>query len=285
LNQSAAEVAAKFTKAITFPDVVLQLDGMLNDGVSNTTDFALLISRDTALTATLLKFANSPLYGFSGQVATVDRAVSLIGMREIRDLVLSVAIKTTFDKVSTETISLADFWRHSLCCALACRRIAELAHHSQREVLFTAGLLHDIGQFAMFDQIPDACSEVLLKSRHRSDDVETFELEREIIGFDHNDVGLEIAKKWRFPEILQDCIEYHHLPEEAPQHHSESAIVHVGNAMAVMVEQDMDGFSNAPPISSEALAVIGLELDQLWPMIPQIRASFQDSWPVFGVAA
>lgn len=285
MDSSARDIADRFTKAITFPEVILQLDDMLNDGMSNTADFAQLISRDPGLTATLLKFANSALYGFSGNVATVERAISLVGMREIRDLVLSVAIKTTFGNISNKIVSMEDFWRHSLCCGLACRRIAETVRANQREVLFTAGLLHDIGQLAMFDQIPEACEEVLVKGQYRPDEVEMYQLEREFIGFDHQEVGIEIAAGWRFPAVLGKTMQYHHIPEEAPEYQFESAVVHVGNALSVLVELEMDGFSNGPQVSPWALEKVGLEEDQLMAMIPHIQATFNDMRPVFGIAA
>lgn len=285
MKTDAAAIAASFTKAISFPEVVLQLDDMLNDGVSNTNDFAQLISRDPGLTATLLKFANSPLYGFSGNVATVDRAVSLIGMREIRDLVLAVSARNAFDGVPNTLITMSDYWRHSLICGLACRRIAEVVRHGQRDVLFTAGLLHDIGQLAMFTEIPNECREVLIGAQYRSDEVDMFSLEREIVGFDHQDVGTKIAKEWRFPEILQDTMKYHHVPDEAPRHQFESYVVHVGNTMAVLVELEMDGFSQVPPVSANALDNIGLSEEQLLAMLPDIQAMFNDMRSVFDIAA
>ena len=94
MNISAKDIAARFTQAMTFPEVVLHFDDMLNDGVSGTSDFAQLISRDPGLAATLLRFANSPMYGFSGKVSTIDRAIALIGMQAIGNLVLAVSIRT-----------------------------------------------------------------------------------------------------------------------------------------------------------------------------------------------
>lgn len=282
---SAKDIADSFTKAISFPEVVLQLDDMLNDGVSNTSDFAQLISRDPGLTATLLRFANSPLYGFSGEVASIDRAVSLVGMREIRDLALAVSVKTTFDNIPNKIIAMSDFWRHSLCCALSCRRIAEVVRIDRREVLFTAGLLHDIGQLAMFINIPDECTKVLVKAQYREDEVEMFRFERDIIGFDHQAVGIEIAKAWRFPEVLQDTMRYHHVPDEASRHEFECAVVHIGNTMAVLIELEMDGFSQVPAVSASALAKIGFVEEQLLAMLPDVDALFQDMRSIFGIAA
>ncbi len=285
MNTNARDIAAGFTKAMTFPEVILQFDDMLNDGVSSISDFAQLISQDPGLTATLLKFANSPLYGFSGKVSTVDEAVSLIGMWVIRDLVLAVSIKTTFNKTPNKIITMDEFWRHSLCCALASDRIAEVVRHNRREVLFTAGLIHDIGQLAMYSRIPDDCSEVLLRAQHSADEVEIFQLERELIGFDHQDVGAEIARAWRFPEILQDTINFHHIPSEAPRHEFESAIVHLANTVAMMVELGMGRFLKVPPISSRALAHIRLDEEQLLAMVPHVQAMFHEIRPVFGLAA
>ena len=180
---------------------------------------------------------------------------------------------------------MVEFWRHSLCCALASERIAEAVDHPKKAVLFTAGLIHDIGKLAMFSQIPDACLDAFVRGQNKDDEVEVFQLEREVIGFDHQDVGAEIAKAWRFPEILQDTINFHHAPDEALRHQFESSIVHLGNTVAMMVESKMGGLSKVPPISSSALAHIGLDEEQLQPMIPHIQVMFHQMRPVFGLAA
>ena len=284
MSLSAKHIAARFTKAISFPAVVLELDDMINDGVSNTSDFARLLSSDPGLTATLLKIANSPLYGFSGRVATVERAVSLVGMREIRDLVLSVAVRTTFDGISNEIQTMDDFWQHSLCCALASRQVAEAVRHPKRDVLYTAGLLHDIGHLAMFSQIPNVCTDAIRRAQE-FDDVEMFELEPELIGFDHQEVVAEIAEAWGFPTLLRDTIEFHHLPGEAVEHQLESAIVHIGNSISVMVELGLTDFTFAPDISGFALGIVGIDEKRLLPMIPQVHTMFRDMRPVFRAAA
>lgn len=285
LNTTAISIAIEFTRAMTFPAIVLKFDDMLNDGVSNMRDFAQLISQDPSLTATLLRFANSPLYGFSGKVSTIDGAVSLIGMQEIRDLVFAVSIRKTFDKLPNNTTIMVDFWRHSLCCALASKQIAEVVGHSQKAVLFTGGLMHAIGSLAMFSQIPDDCAEVFRRVSCSSDGTRIFQLEREIIGFDHHEVGAEIAKAWRFPGILRDIINFSHVPDEAPEHQFESSIVHVGDVLATMVELAMGAPLTVPSVSSSALAYIQLDEEQLSPMIPQVQALFHEMRPVFGISA
>jgi len=282
---NAKDIAARFTRAITFPEVILEFDDMLNDGVSDTGDFARLISRDPGLTATLLRFANSPMYGFSGEVSTIARAIALIGMQAIRNLVFAVSIRVTFDKIPENIITMEDYWRHSLCSALASRLIADSVHRGQRDVLFTAGLIHNIGQLAMLTEIPDECADVLLRSRHKESGVEYYKLERELIGFDHHEVGVAIARAWRFPAILQDTIAFHHVPDEAPRHSFESWIVHVGNYIAETVLLKMDWFSKAPSVSRSALAHIGLDEEQLLQMVPQVQAMFHEMRPVFRLAA
>lgn len=285
MQLSAKDIAAEFTEAMTFPEVMLQFDDMLNDGVSNMTDIAQLISRDPGLAATLLRFANSPLYGFSGEVATIERAIALIGMRSIRNLVFAVSIKTNFDHVPENIMTMDDFWRHSLCCALASQHLADVARPRQRDVLFTAGLIHNIGQLAMLSVIPDACVDVLLRSRHAVGGTEFNKLERELIGFDHHEVGAEIASAWHFPAVLQDTIRFHHTPDKAPQHQFESWIVHIGNNIAETVMMKMDWFAKADPVSNRVLAKIGLDEQQLAPMIPQVEAVFHEMRPVFKLAA
>ena len=285
MNISAKDIAARFTQAMTFPEVVLHFDDMLNDGVSGTSDFAQLISRDPGLAATLLRFANSPMYGFSGKVSTIDRAIALIGMQAIGNLVLAVSIRTSFQKIPDNIMSMDDFWRHALCCALASRHIADVVCPGQRDILFTAGLIHDIGQLAMLSQIPDKCVDVILRSRHKDSAVEPYKLERELIGFDHHEVGAEIAKAWHFPAVLQDTIAFHHIPDEAPQHQFESWVVHVGNSIARTAVLKMDWFSDVPRVSRPALAHIGLDEENFLSMVPQVQAMFHEMRPVFRLAA
>jgi len=282
---NADDIAAGFTKAISFPEVVLQLDEMLKDEVSGRDDFARLISRDPGLTATLLRIANSAMYGFSGRVSTVDRAIALVGMREIRDLVLSVTMKTSFDQIPNDIQTMNDFWRHSLCCALACRRISETANYLHKDAMFTAGLIHDIGHLAMFSQMPEACTRILLLTQYRMDDVETYELERELIGFDHHQVGAIIARAWRFPELLQDTIRYHHVPDEAPQHQLESSIVHLGNTVATLIELERKNHRRTLKVSPVALQLLGLDEQQLQSMSIEIETDLCEMCPIFGIAA
>jgi len=285
MHASASDVAAGFTQFVSFPDVVLQLDNMIENGVSDTDDFAQLISRDPGLTATLLGLANSTLYGFSGKISTVDRAISLIGMQEVRDLVLSVAIKGVLDKVPNQILTADEFWRFSLCCGLASRHVADVVRYSQKDTLFTASLLHDIGHQAMYHQMPDVCVEILLLTQYRMDDVEAFDLERQITGFDYQEVGAEIARAWRFPEVLQDTIGYQQVPENAPRHQFESAIVQVGTVVATMVELERTGYWRTPNISAFAMEILGLQEDRLFPMVSHIQTAFDGMRPVFGIAA
>ena len=122
---------------------------MLEDPNTTANDLGRVIGRDTGLTARLLKIVNSAFYGFQSRIETVSRAVTIIGMRELRGLVLAASAIEAFSKVPNKVLNMANFWRHSVYCGVVAQLLAERSNVLHAERLFVAGLLHDIGLVAI----------------------------------------------------------------------------------------------------------------------------------------
>jgi HD-like signal output (HDOD) protein len=191
--------------------------------------------------------------GHHGKIATISRAITVLGVRQVRDLTVGLTAIRTFEGISNELVTMESFWRHSFLCAVAAGQVAARRGRSPDDSPFVAGLLHDIGQLVLFSRAPVPARQALLMSVDSADDLGLFLCEREVMGFDHGAVGLALAQKWGLPGSLQECIEFHHEPERAQGYPLEVATVHIANSAAVLAEIGSCELTDAPAISDAAL--------------------------------
>ena len=244
---------------VTLPNVFIRINQLIGNPNSNTTDIAKAVSQDPSFTVRLLKVANSPFYGFSSTIDTVAKAVSVIGINQIRNLALSMSVASSFAGLPNNLVSMDNFWRHSLYCALTARILARQARKCDPEAVFTAGLLHDIGELIIFNRLPEQAKESLLLVLDQVDDLPIYQAELQVIGFDHAQVGGELARQWHLPPLLEECIAYHHSIGEAQRYPRETALVHLANILAQMAEVDTLDSGDVSPIDPQAWEITGLD--------------------------
>ena len=244
---------------VTLPDVFIRINQLVENPDSTIADIAQAVSQDPAFTVRLLRVANSTFYGFSSSVDTVSKAVSVIGTSQIRNLALSTAVANSFSGLSNKLVSMDNFWRHSLYCGLAARKLAKLAGKCDAEAVFTAGLLHDIGELVIFNRLPELAREALLLVLDSADELALHQSEQQIMGFDHAQVGGELARQWKLPTLLEECIAFHHDINAAKRYPRETAIVHIANILAQMAEVQTQDISDVAPINPVAWEVSGLQ--------------------------
>ncbi len=255
----AVDLVKDIRGLITLPDVYLRITRLVEDPRSTRDDIAKAVNQDPSFAARLLRVANSPMYGRSAQIDTVDRAVTIIGTSQIRTLALSMSVAKSFEGLPNELVSMENFWRHSLLCALAARFIAKQAGKCDPEVLFTAGLLHDIGELVIFNRLPDKAALALTKVLDTAEEQPIHVAERQVMGFDHGDVGGELAREWNLPALLVECIAYHHDIDKPKAYPRETALVHLANTIALMAEIDTLDPGDVPPLDSRAWEKTGLD--------------------------
>jgi HD-like signal output (HDOD) protein len=256
---------------VTLPDVAMRIAKMVDDPASSANDIGREISSDAALTARLLRIANSAAYGQHGKIATVSRAITVLGVRQVRDLTVGITAIRAFDGISNNLVTMEVFWRHSVLCAVAAGQIAGRRGAGRTESPFVAGLLHDIGQLVLLSKVPDAEREALLMLADAEDDLGLYMCERALLGFDHGAVGAALAKNWALPHSLRECIEFHHQPELAQAFPVDVATVHIANSVAVLVEIGSTNLGDAPQVSSAALGAARLDTQTLEEIIVQTR--------------
>jgi putative nucleotidyltransferase with HDIG domain len=269
-------LVASINDLVTLPDVAMRIARMVNDPDSSAADIGREVSKDPALTARLLRIANSPALGQNGKIATISRAITLLGVRQVRDLTVGLTAVRTFDGIGNELVTMASFWRHSVLCAVAATQIAERRKGSRDDSPFIAGLLHDIGQLVLYSRAPELARRALLMSVDDPDDMGLYLCEREVMGFDHAAVGVALARNWQLPLALQECIEFHHEPERAPSHPLEAATIHVANSVAVLAEIGSKDLTDAPRISDAALRATKLDAASLTEIIAKTSEAAED---------
>jgi putative nucleotidyltransferase with HDIG domain len=250
-------LVADAERSLRFPHAALRLWRLAQDENTSGREITRLIEREPALAARVLRIANSPVFQHEGQIASIERAVNVIGMREIADLALAGACVAGFSPLENQLLRSADFWWHSFCTALLARDAARAAGLPPDDA-FTAGLLHDIGQMMLFSRRGQVMTDVLRESLETERPLH--ELERTRLGFDHAELGGALLRVWNLPKGVCDAVAGHHLPADALGDPSIARIVRLANLAAVMVETRNAGESSVP---TELAAVLRCGADTL----------------------
>ncbi|MDD5249816.1 MAG: HDOD domain-containing protein [Rhodocyclaceae bacterium] len=281
MGQTASDLVKDIGGLVTLPDVYLRISRLIDDPDSSSADIAKAVGQDPAFTLRLLKVANSALYRFPSAVGTVGKAVSIIGTSQIRNLSLSMSVAKCFAGLPNDLVSMANFWRHSLFCALIARQLAKLARRCDPDALFTAGLLHDIGELVIFNRMPHMAREALKLVLDSEDELPVFQAERQVMSFDHAAVGGELARQWHLPPLLEECIACHHDIAAAARHPREVALVHIANSLALMAELDTVDPADVTPIDPFAWVLTGLTADCIEPAVRETQAAIAEIEQLF----
>lgn len=253
------------TQLASFPDIYFKLRQVIDAPASSAKDIAQIVGSDVGLAGRLLKLVNSPFYGLSSRVDSIERAVSLIGARELSTLALGITTINFFKDIPPELVDMRSFWRHSLSCAVFCKLLADYAN-LPRERMFIAGLLHDAGRLLLFKDMPYASVQAMIHAR--SNMFPLPEAERDIFGFTHAAVGRRLLEEWNFPPAIVEAVGHHHDDAHAAES-AEGAVVQLADILANAVEISAGGVYVVPGCPSGAVERTGLPLRD----IPRVLAA------------
>ncbi len=245
-SHAALTLVARIESMPTLPAVALRVMEVTADPKSSANDLMGIISPDVSLTTKILKIANSPFYGLTRGISSLKHAVTVLGFKEIRNLVISTVAFESFKNLKQNgKFDINKFWRHSFYCALAAKTIAVDLKNGSNE-LFVAGLVHDIGKLAMYVTFPDEFmmqAEIMSPMKMK---FTTFEAEKDIFGMTHDEVGMKLLKKWMFPESLINAVGYHHRPQDADKKSPFPIIVHVADILTHVYEMQNEAEEGEP---------------------------------------
>lgn len=277
-----SQFISSLAEHISMPEVYTDIRQLIRNPEARVEDFIKVIELDSMLTVRILRIANSAFFGFSHKVTTLKRALNLIGIIQLHDLLLCSLCIRTFSSVPKEIINLKQFWLYSVQCGIAAKVIAQYSFIPISNHFFTLGLLHEIGHAAMYIKEPELSFKALEESQMSGRSIQ--QLEQELLGFDYGQIGSELMRLWQLPKVYQQVTDFSLHPVDGSDGRGyEIEIVNLAHTICQnlnagvhgeIIEKARDSCDKLKNLSSniDGLIIKEIEehadtvLDMLWPV-------------------
>lgn len=222
-EQILKEAIGEISHIATLPEITLKIIELVENPASTAQDLHKLISCDPALCSRVLKVVNSSFYGLPGQIASINRAIVMLGLNAVKNIAIAASLAKLFRGGQlTPYFAARDLWDHSIATAAASKMLADKLGFGLTDEAFLAGLIHDIGFMVEMQYDRNKIIDVLDRVRPDGDGNPTgdmLEAERNIFGVTHQEFGHALCERWKFPKTLASVTRCHHNPQEAPTEH------------------------------------------------------------------
>ena len=244
------------------PAFVAQVITMLNDPAADAVTIAGRIKFDPGMTANILRLANSAEFGARRSVRSLQEAIVRLGLKQLFQLVVASGMGRRLSKpMPGYELAPDELLRHSLWAALAAEELCLALSIHAPDMLFTSGLLHDLGKLIL-DEFVDASKVEIFKVA--GEQKLSFEMaEAAVVGMNHADAGAAVLDQWHFPAELVAAARWHHCPEAAGEYESIASIVHVAEFLSYAegIGTGIDGLGYH--LSQEAIDNLGVRKKDL----------------------
>ena len=217
----------EITDLISLPEVYHKVRALMDDEHSGINDFAAVITIDPNLSARVLRVVNSAYFGLEEPVDSIPRALNMIGLQQLHNMVLGVSAISSLD-LPNEILPLKPFWYSSLYTGVMTSMLADHLGLKHAERLFIAGLLHDIGSLVLCSRFPDHAREAskLAVQIGRP----AHEIQHEMLDCHYGEIGARLLANWNMPSELQTLVRFQPTPLEANGLALETALLHLAHA-------------------------------------------------------
>lgn len=285
------ELVEGIEKLVSLPEVCIKVNRLIDAPNYSAATLGDLISQDTDLTARLLRVVNSAFYNQQAPVETISRAITVVGTNELRNLVMATSAARAFTGIPADLVDMPEFWRYSLAAGVIASELAGHCRVLHTERLFVMGVLHDIGRLVIYLKLPEASRDILLVAS--GDDSLLPEVEQEMLGFTHMEVGEALLNYWKMPRSIITVAANHHRPMRATDFRLETAIIHLASIISlgelegasldelmVLVDPvvwEITGLK--PEVLEEALETVPQKVNEIVDVVlsPRIRAKQKHS--------
>jgi HD-like signal output (HDOD) protein len=230
---SSTEIQSQLARCPALPSlgsINKALHGLLLTEQRYTTQIAEIIRCDPSLTSRLLRLVNSVYYGLGTPVNSIEEAVFYLGVRQIRQLAMVTPVIEDFQRLTRQcAFPWREFWQHCIGTAILTREVVASTHLQTDDSVYVAGLVHDVGKIVMAWTFPDHFAEI--QRQALSGTRELVEIENEILGMDHAELGALYLERHHLPELMINSSRYHHQPEKAMQYKQVVAAVQIADLL------------------------------------------------------
>jgi len=231
-KRQTAELVAQVDGIPSLPEAVSEIVSLVNKPDSSAAQVCNVIQKDIGLTAKLLQVANSAYYAFPNRIGSVQLAVSLLGMNEVRNIVLSATVVSMFKSIKgAPFLSFRELWTHSVNCAVAARTIASRVPDLSPEEAFVGGLLHDVGMVVLLEKMQEDLKKIVQLAK--KEEIPFVEAERRYWEHTHARIGSVLARMWKLPKAVAQAAEQHHFFSSDSASFSLTAVVHLADGLCI----------------------------------------------------
>lgn len=264
------------------PDTTLRLVRIANDPESTIEEIVDTVRYDQTVTTELLRLCNSAYFGLLRTITSIDEAVRYIGTAKLIQLVMAAHTRALLapEQVGYGLLPGA-LWAHSVGVALGCQLVAAKTGMQKKGLLFTLGLLHDIGKIVLNEHVTSEYAQI---GQLVGDEGLSFlEAERLVLGVTHAEVGEQLARRWGLPDPIPCCIRYHHEPRALPTPDPLIDAVHLADGACLLMGIGGGDDSQMYRVDEAALARIGLQASVIQEIGATVVAELKSVQKLFGV--
>jgi putative nucleotidyltransferase with HDIG domain len=234
IDSKVQRVISNIRNLPTPPIVFHQIQKVISDPNVSAAKVSSILAEDPAMSVKVLRLTNSAFYGLNREIESVKQAVVIIGFEAIKNLVLSASVLDMFKGKTIDQEYQEKYWRHSLSTAFCCRLLAnrlKARGFVDPDAAFSAGLLHDVGKMVVSCFLPDEY-EQFLEARNDNIDSMDHQIEENIFGYTHAQIGGFLGTQWKIPHKLTEAITFHHQPQLYEEDDPMAYIVYLANWIA-----------------------------------------------------
>ncbi len=265
-TKSIHALVKKIEEIPTLPAISQKVLTTVSDEDASISEISSLIEKDQALATQILKVANSAFYGFLHNVSSIDHALVILGINEVKSILLGFSVHNFFSQHEGALCDQKRFWRHAIICSQVTKLLGRRFNIRNDETLFLIGLIHDIGKVVLDQYFYDDFEQII---SYISATKTTFsKAEKAILGTTHYQIAAKLLTQWQFPENVIMPILYHHAPWYDKNYETSSIIVYLANILTHLVghscypdekQIDLHEFTNSPEFAF--ILKSGIELD------------------------
>jgi putative nucleotidyltransferase with HDIG domain len=272
---------AKVTEINSLPEVTARIVEVVEDPRATAHDMHEIVRSDPALAAKILKVVNSAFYGLPAQIASLDRAIVMLGLSAVKNIALAASLSRLFNaEAISEQFAARDLWRHCVAVGVCARTLAQLRDPEQIDEAFVGGLVHDLGLIASQQLFPEKTQEIA--NICMAEPREYCAVEREEIGADHQILGVALAVKWKFPPRLQHAIAFHHEAEDVnPEFRWLTATIYVADSICCRERLGYWLTAHTQEPSESILSYTGLTEEHIQQAVERLPALVKEAERVF----
>jgi HD-like signal output (HDOD) protein len=239
------------------PAIALEVVDLVDNPKTSASKLGKVISTDQALTAKVLKIANSPFYGFPKKISTIDFAIIVLGFDALKEIVISISLVSSLQKKSDTHFDSKSFWDHSITTGVIARKLArDLGYRISGEA-FVGGLLHEMGISVIHRYFNNEFNRII--DITRDTDLSILEAEESVLGLTHGEVGGLLAERWNLPDHLKEAVSMHHTPANAQLNPDLVALVHCADIMSHKLTNQIPDFDKGVDFDPQALQRVKLD--------------------------